>query len=152
MVDQLTITYRDYSGELANIRLRVPDLTAANFDAQKVLRDDLADAIGAVTIGVESKQAVTLIDSLSSLHPASSVAQRELKWMVTYRGTDNVLYNAELPCPDIADDTLLIGNTDNWDPTDPEWVTFVTDFEALVLDSDDGAVTVIEVRLVGRNT
>jgi len=152
MAEQVSITYRDYSDELSTMRLRAPTISAANFDAQNTLRDTLVTAIGNVTLGVMAKQQVNIIDATSSLTPASSAAQRELKWLVKYRGTDGVTYNAEIACPDITDDTLLAGNSDLWDPSDASWVTFIAAFEALVIDSDDGAVVILEVRLVGRNT
>ncbi len=152
MVDKVTFTYRDYSEELASMTLRTVDLSAANFVAQLALRDALDLAMADLTLGIVSKVAVAVIDNESALIPASAVAQRELKWMCKYIGANGKTYNVEIPTPDLTDDTLLSGNTDDYDPTNADWIQFVTDFEALVVDEAGGAVTFVSARLSGRNT
>lgn len=152
MADQgfLSRTYADYDNERSNFRVRVPALTAANFDAQATLHNNLVIAIAGMVNGVLVKSAVGNED-LVALGPASDPAtQRELKWLVQYHdGSTLRRYSVEMPC---ADTSVLDPNDrahahiGDAGPVD----AFITAFQNVVLSPTGGAVVVDEITLVGR--
>lgn len=145
-----SISYRDYDGEVSNVRFPTATLTAANFDAQGTLQTALRNAIAAITLGEEAKY-VASNELIVSLDAASSeAAQRELKWLVSYHTTsDNRRYTLEIPCAD----------TGSLDPNDRAHAeigdagvvdAFVTAFEGIVRVDGTKVVVVDEITLVGR--
>ncbi len=152
MPDDISLSWGDYSQEVSSFRVRGVTLTAANFVAQAALRNSLSTACVAVLAGQVQRMQVTVIDAENPAWPSDPVAQREMKWLVTYTGANGKTYRCELPTADIAEAGLLSVGTDLWDESDPDWVQFITDFEAVVVDEAEGAVTITEVRFVGRNT
>lgn len=149
-VSYYTQTYLDYSKEKANLRLRVEEITAANIAAQLTEIQALGAAIADLSLGTLHKSATLQNDSVISNTPPSDVnAQRERKWLVTYR--DDVteqLYQFEIPAANLTGN--LLPNSDEADLTSTDWAAFITAFEAVVLSPDGNAVTVESARHVGR--
>lgn len=150
------MTYRDYGpvGERSTSIFKGPDLTAANFDAEKALQETLRDAVEAISLGTLVK-AVTVVKEVPypDTNPASPFAQRENKWLVRY--TDTVTgdkASLEIPCADLA---LLDPNAgDKADMSDADVAAFVAAFEAYVLSPGSGTrgnTEVVEIVFVGRN-
>jgi len=148
-----TFTYKDYSNESSVISVESTALTAANFDAQETLRAALQTAMEVILIGVLQKTSKGNRVDVSADLPASSAAQRENKWLVSYH--DDTFptrkLSIELPTPDVENEDYVLGNTDLIDLTDTDVAAFVTAFEAFVLAPWTGnAVTVDKITLVGR--
>jgi len=142
----------DYSNERSGFRVVSPDLTAGNFAAQETAADALAAAVDDLTIGHLSRQTLSnvLIDDPDI--PTDPYAQRELKWLVRYRGaTSGKMYSLEIPAPDVTGN--LVANSDLADPTSADWVAFISAFEAFARTPDNPSALVefVDARLVGRN-
>lgn len=148
---QMSLRYNDYNSERSNVSMAGTLLTAANFDAQAALALALRDAIAGVAngllVGFDFGNRYQTVDP--GTPSADVTAQRELKWLVRYQETGEAIQRMEIPCPDM---TLL-------DPNNRGYMLissgagqqFVSAFEDYILGSEGGAVTVIDVKLVGRN-
>jgi len=148
-----TFTYKDYSSESSVVSVESTALTAANFDAQETLRAALETAMETILIGVLQKTSKGNRTDESADLPASSAAQRENKFLVSYH--DDTFptrkLSIELPCPDVENEDYFLGNTDLIDLEDTDIAAFVTAFEAFVLAPWTGnAVSVDKITLVGR--
>lgn len=149
---QTNIQITDYSNEKSGFGVTSVDLTAANFDAQNTAATALTDAIDDLTIGHLSRATIAdvLIDDPDL--PTDPYAQRELKWLVSYRGvTSGKMFSIEIPAPDITDN--VVPNSDVADLTSADWVAFISAFEAFARNPDNPSalVEVVSARLVGRN-
>ncbi len=142
-------TFVDHSGELG--RFSIPIATSDDLATILASADWIAwaAALNAVING-------TLINiSRSEVKRESNAAfsatgQREEKWLLVYQ--DNVTiktYSSELPCRDTS--LATVAGTDMVDLTVSPWVAFKTAFETLWVSPDENAVTLLEVRLIGRN-
>jgi len=146
----MSMSYADYDNEVANLRLHVTAITAANHDAQTALHTALRLAIAGICDGVLLKESYGNEQKVAFGPAASSTIQRELKWLVQYHdGTTLQRLSAELPC---ADATQL-------DPNDRAHAeigdagvvdAFVAAFEAVVKSPAGNAVVIDEITLVGR--
>jgi hypothetical protein len=148
---QYTVDWKDYDGEPTSTTFPVAALTAANFDAQEVLRAALQSALDAILLGQiqQYEQANLIVDSVSA--PDDPLAQRELAIRVNYvDGTALKPHRTEIPCPDLtnldsnARAYFAIGDGDVID-------AWVTKFEAYALSEDGNAVEVQNMILKGRN-
>lgn len=145
-----SLTYRDYDGEVSNVRIPTAGLTDTNWVAQGTLQTNLQNALAAITGGQLAKTVIgnELIVSLEKA--TDKDAQRELKWLVSYHTTaDNKRYSVELPCADTA----------ALDPNDRAHAAigdagvvdaFVAAFEAITRIDGTKLVKVDEITLVGR--
>lgn len=163
-----TFTFEDYSKEKGTMTVNIGPLTAANFTAKRDALDDLKAALGGMTLGEIRKTSITEQFSESTATVTDKDAQRETKWLVTYRDEtqfldagntiNNVgfgnLYTVEIPT---ADRSLLTGNSDNLD-IDPATRSaavgaFITAFEALQNSPTGGnECKVVGIKHVGRST
>lgn len=151
MPGRYTRTYQDYSGEKSTAQVNIVALTAGNIAATLTAVDVFSAAMDAVTLGNPVKETIVAEENQTgSGNAGSAFAQRELKWLVTYKdNTTNDIYTAEIPCPDLA---LLVPGTDLMDiGTGTDGETFVNQWEALVKSRNGNATTVIQIRAVGRN-
>jgi len=148
------VSYRDYSGETSPFKVYIPELTAGNFAASGTAVQALGTATNALSRGQPAKSTlIAQINTISGANATDPVAQREMKWLVTYRDTvTERLYNLEIPCADLTANNLL-GNTDEADLTNVagEWPAWVTAFEAIAVSQDENPVEVVSARFVGRN-
>src|SRR5574340_867609 len=133
---QLHMSILDNSGELSTARLRVIDLTGANFTAWNTALDNLALGIVGITLGtIATERRIANDMFLSRTRPVSKAAQRESKFLVRYEDTvTHKVYRNEIPC---ADTSLLPDGSDTI-VSFPlgALATFKTNFEAAVLSPD----------------
>jgi hypothetical protein len=161
----------DYDGEQSSTKIWVQDIGAGNYAAVTQDIDELKDAILTLILGN------VLYAGFSKQFPENPAqvtdqdAQREAKWLVTYRDTlqfldapTNVVantgygkvFNVEIPCANL---NLLTGNVDSIDLTAGVGLAFKTAFEANARSpynhtstAASGWVELLEVRHVGRRT
>lgn len=161
MPDTASFTYLDHSNEKASMQFDIAVVTAANFDTQVGLLDDLRDAIAGITLGVLNKRILTHKMAGSANIPTDPFAQRETKWVVGYTDVSTTIsgvsnpyfgkkFSVEIACPE------LTGNL----PTSTEYANlsdggvvedFVTAFEAFAKSPTGGSVQVSYIRVAGRN-
>lgn len=150
-VGKYDVSYRDYSNEVSNFAVYIPELTAGNFTATGAAVQTLGTATNALSLGQPARSAlVAQINTISAASPSDVNAQRERKWLVTYRDTvTNRLYSLEIPCADLAGGNLQ-ANTDLANLASTEWAAWVTAFEAIALSQDGNPVDVLRAQHVGR--
>lgn len=153
MAGQLRLTFQDFSTEKSNMRITTTTPTAANLDTWNSNIAALKTALAAITLGVlMSEQRSALLDLIDSDPPTNELAQRESKWLVTYKGnTSEKLFRTEIPTADIVGH--LIAASDEADLANADIAAFVAAFEDVVRSPDNGteACTVLSIRVVGRN-
>lgn len=151
-VGKYSVSYRDYSGETSPFTVYCVELTAGNFAATGTALQTLGTATNALSRGQPAKSVLTAQENvISAANATDPVAQREMKWLVSYRDTTtNKKYSLEIPCADLTTDNLA-GNTDEADLTSTEWAAWVTAFEAIAKSEVGNAVEVLGARFVGRN-
>jgi len=151
MAGKATLTFADYDGEKSSVSFSTATVGAGNIVAVGAAIDQFLTDIGNVTLGVNVKDVRVYSDTGSgSGQAASPNAQREMKWLCSY--TDDITGAAqrmEIPCPLLSANTLGAGGL--WNSADALWVAFKSAFENVVVSSAGNAVTLAEVRLVGRN-
>jgi len=140
----------DYSAESSNFRVAGVDVSSANYDAQQTQVIALSNAVEGIIIGQLAERAFTSsVAQPDTVAPTDPFAQRELKWLVTYTDdTTGDLQQVEIATPDLA---LLVAGSDLMNVAAGAGATFVTAFEAFVRSADGNAVSVVSIRLVGRN-
>lgn len=167
MPNTATFTFEDYSKEKSGVSVNIGPLTAANFAAKRAAIDALGDALPGITRGAHRKTSISEQFIIDTAVVTDQIAQRETKWLVTYRdNTDfydvantiaNVgfgqLYSVEVPT---ADPSLLAQGSDVLDINPATRLPAVTDFInafQAVQNSPTGGneIAVVEIRLVGRS-
>jgi len=152
MPSGVTWTYSDWGNERSSFDVYTATINAASMAGITAALATLKSEVEGITIGESHKEAL-FVRSLLSNDPASSEsAQRERKWLVTYKGnTTEKLFRVEIPCADPTGRLLPL--SDLADPDNADVAAFIAAFEAVAKSPDDGAegVTVQSVRLVGRN-
>lgn len=150
MPSSATLKALDYGSEATRFGFNMLQVTAANFDAQVTLLDNIQTAVGNVALGTflgKSLQAVNV-----AVGPKATVvnAQREAKWRVTY--TDDVQPEGngsfEIGMPDLS---LLVAGTGKMDVSAGAGAALVTAIEAGVVSRLGNAVTIADIIHVGRN-
>lgn len=150
MTSSATLKALDYGSEATRFGFHMLQVTAANFDAQVTLLDNIQTAVGNVALGTflgKSLQAVNV-----AVGPKATVvnAQREAKWRVSY--TDDVQPEGngsfEIGMPDLS---LLVAGTGIMDVSAGAGAALVTAIEAGVVSRLGNAVTVVDIIHVGRN-
>jgi hypothetical protein len=151
-VGKYQVLYRDYGGETSPFSVFCVELTAGNFAATGTALQALGTATNALSRGQPAKSTlIAQINTISGANAADPVAQREMKWLVTYADdVTNKLYTLEIPCADLTAANLA-GNSDEADLTSTEWAAWVTAFEAVAKSEVGNAVSVVRARFVGRN-
>lgn len=162
--NQATFTVEDYDGERSTMQLNIGPLTATNFTAVRAGIDAVKVALPALIGGEVRKTTISEQFSESAAVITDQDAQRETKWLVTYRDItqfldvantiNNVgfgnLYTVEIPTADLS---LLSGNQDQLDLTAPTVAPFVTAFEAIQNSPTGGNETnIVSIKHVGRRS
>jgi hypothetical protein len=161
--NQATFSFEDYNKEKSSVGVNLGPITALNFTAVRDALDDLKTALGGITLGEIRKTSISEQFAESSATITDQNAQRERKWLVSYRdvtqffdvantinnvGFGNV-YQVEVPTADLS---LLTGNSDILPLTQTQAAAFVTAFEAIQNSPTGGnEIEVIEIKHVGRN-
>lgn len=152
-VGKYDVSYRDYSNEISTFGVYIPELNAGNFASVGTAVQALGTATNNLSLGQPAKSAlIAQINTISAAAPSDVNAQRERKWLVTYRDTvTNRLYSLEIPCADLAGGNL-VANSDLANLASTEWAAWVTAFEAVALSWEGNAVEVLRAQHVGRKT
>jgi hypothetical protein len=153
MTSEFTVTYLDYSREKSAAKFVGPSPVQSGFDTWRSQMDAIEAALGNI-VGGEIHKTVQAneVDIASNDAPTDAEAQREKKWLVTYRGnTSEKLFRMEIPTA--MPTGHLLPASDEADLTETDMAAFVAAFEAFVRSPDNGteAVTVVSIRFVGRN-
>jgi hypothetical protein len=153
MTSEVTLTYTDYSREKSPAKFTGPTPVQAGFDTWLGLIAALTGAVQAITLGELHKEVYSsFVDVVSNDAPTDANAQRERKWLVTYRAnTSEKLFRMEIPTAKVVGN--LLPASDEADLTATDMAAFVGAFEAFQRSPDNGteAVTVVSIRNVGRN-
>lgn len=147
-----TFSVLDYSEEVSSFRFNFGAITAVSLPGFLTNFGALRTALGNIITGTIQKEAwVGDSTVLSNVPPADTNAQVELKFLLTYEGdTSKKKFRNEIPTPDTS---KVIAGTDQVDMADADVAAYVTAFETIARtpDSDTETVTVLDMRLVGRN-
>ncbi len=147
-----TFSILDYSEEVSSFRFNFGAITAVSIPGFLTNFGSLRTALGNIITGTIQKEAWTGDSTvLSNVPPADTNAQVELKFLVSYEGdTSKKKFRHEVPTPDTS---KIIAGTDQVDMSDADIAAYVTAFETIARspDSDTETVTILDMRLVGRN-
>jgi len=140
--------YADYNGEVSSFGVPCAVITAANFDAQAVLRTSLEDALADILIGnLLSKRVMNeVVQGVTP--PDDETAQRELSWAASYFDTVKYKrYTMRVPTPLL---TALDPNNRAFAAIGDTGIVdaFVTAFEAYFVSQDNNPATVDRIKLV----
>lgn len=145
-------SYRDWSGEVSGFELTTLALDGSSYSALGTLYTALDDAIADLTSGQLAKKSFGNRTNESSDNGPFG-ANREDKLLVTYKGdTSEKIFRFEIPCRSLVEANLL-ANSDMLDMANGEVAALVSAVEDLARSPDNGTetVTVLSIRLVGRN-
>lgn len=158
-----TLTIEDYNRETSTTSVNIGPLTAANYTAKHAAIDAYKTAVAGITLGEIRKVTVNEVFAESVAAITDVNAQRERKWLVTFRDNteffdagdtiSNVgygqLFKVEIPCADLG---LLDNNLDVLALDDTFAAAYVTAAEALVNSPWGGnECVVVKIDHVGRN-
>lgn len=158
-----TFTIEDFDHEISKTQFNVGPITAGNFAAKRAALDDLKNAIIPLILGEIRRTNINETFTESTDLITDENAQRERKWLVTYRDVTqffdggNTINNpgfGELSSVEVptAKAALLLPNSDEIDMTDADVVDFIAAFEAVQNSPTGGNETQVEqIKLVGRN-
>lgn len=159
-------TVMDYDREVATVSFNTAAITAVSLPGTLTQFGALRTALQGIIAGVLVGEGLYVNRTkLANTPPTDEDAQRERKWLVTYEDTTEFfdpptnaipnagyrqLFSAEIPAADPVG--RLLENTDIADLDNEDIDDFVTAWEALVKSPYGGAVNVVRITLVGRNT
>lgn len=127
--------------------------TPANVAANEGLMGALMTAVQAITLGLNQQRTEIYARTLLASGPAAStLAQRENKWLARYHDATNYQkFQVSFPCADLS---KLVSGEEFLDLTAGPGLTLKTDFEAIVVSPNDAghAVVLDTVQFVGRNS
>jgi hypothetical protein len=131
MAGKVTRTYQDYTGEKSSLQVYIVDLTAGNIAATLTAMDVFTAAVDAVTLGNPIKNTVIAQEEVTgSGNAGSAFAQRESKWLCTYRDdVTNDIYTAEIPCADLQ---FLVPGSDLMNIASGDGATFKAQWDTFV--------------------
>lgn len=166
MPGRLGFSILDYSREKKSFSLATGDVTAVSLPGLLTEVGDLREAIEGITLGVVSDESLSVFNTnLSNTPPASELAQVESAWLVTYEDVTEFfddpvnaipnegfgrLFTMTIPTADIVG--RLQTNSDLANLSNAGIAAFVTAFEATARTPYGGAVNVVSMRHVGRNS
>lgn len=149
-IGYLSVSIRDYDGELGVSRFTMPQFTAANFAAQRTLINALVVAISQVSLGVIADQHYGNDYPVSIERPDDPRAQRELKWLMSYHDASTLLrYSFTISCADPAH--LNANSRAQANLSDSGHVAaLVAALQATIKSPTGGAIVIDKMTLVGR--
>lgn len=169
------ITFQDFGREKSSMTFNLPKAEefGGGIDIYNnlIAITNILAAVDPVTMGVVSSQGITHDIPTFTNPPADPDAQREKKWLVTYRDITPTftingeaypnpsygkLFNIEIPTAEL-NTTLLDRRNDEWTyneftqlPT--VWHDFKTTLELWAKSPNGGSIQIERVKFVGRNT
>jgi len=157
MTSQTVQTFVDYSGEITTMGLWNPDLNVSNVETYTslVATNALADLLAAVDALTLLNRTRTNVGAITipivTDLPTNKDAQREQKMQIKY-ADDVTGKKYQVTLPGIDRTIVAQQGTDKVDFVGvTEVATLVTEMEANYLTELGNALTVYDVRLVGRN-
>jgi len=149
MAGHITFSWGDYSREPSSTTIHTATVDDTNIDAISTAAVTLGTAFDNVSLCTLQKRQLTAWSVVvARTYPTDKAAQRELKWLVSFRD-DVTGLPGSFTIPG-AMTSLLTGPTDEIDLTAGGWPGFVTAVEANVKSNTGNAVTVTSVKLQGR--
>lgn len=150
MPGEFKLLFLDYSKESSAFSMRGVTMDAGNFVAQTALQVALADAIADVVLGTLIKTStVASVVKAAAIPPADKTAQVESKWLVS--AVDNVTGQPVTATIPTANPDFVTNNTDLMDLAGAEGAALKAAIEDYGRSIAGNAITVTEIRLVGRN-
>ena len=147
----VAISYRDYSGETASIRLYGGEITAVSLPGFLTLFGALKTALDAVTLGVRAKESWGEETTVSNARAATKDAQVETELLVRCHGaTSQAPWSFRIPTVDYtafnfadppAGDSVILSGAGASAAT----VSLISAIEALAKMPDDEAEAVVVV-------
>lgn len=167
-----TFTFAEYGDKKeakpSSFSVNIGPLSAANFTAKRDAIDDLKATLPGLTRGEIRKTSINEVFAESNAAVTSPEAQREDKWLVTYRDETQFLdvantinnagfgnlYQKEMPT---ADRALLTGGSSELNITpvtgNAAALAFITAFEAVENSPTGGnEINVVSIAYVGRGS
>lgn len=161
------LSLRDFDGEISTTSFNTGAITAISLPGLLGQWDDLRIATEAITSGLVAEEGLYVFRTrLTNVNPTSQLAQREQKWLVTYEDTTEFfdapvnaipnagyrkIFNLEIGTADLSAVTLL-NDTDIVDLATAPVPAWVSAFEAIARSPYGGAVNVVRINHVGRNS
>jgi hypothetical protein len=161
-----TLTVGDYSREKSTIGFSLATPGDNDYTAAIAALTAIQGGVEAVSRGNVRQRQISRIDPITASWPSDEEAQREDKWLVSYRDTLEYLdaptntipnpgfgrvFNWEIPCAD-RDSVVMTPGTDVVDFTQAPMSTLVTALASYARSPYGGSVQVQAVTFVGRNT
>lgn len=153
----VSFTWIGASAERSSAVFYLPAINAGNFDA--VTGEGAAENVGEIKSAIDDitlmnnvKRSVVAVEYTDApTLPSNQFAQRELKLLVTYvDNTTAKTYRVSIPGPDLS--LIAQAGTDVVDHTSNVLAAaLVTALETYAVSPDGNAITVIGMRIVGRN-
>lgn len=166
MSTRAAISMEDYDGESSTVLLWVQDVSAVNFGSVSQDVDELKDAIATISLGAIRDASINKSYPESPATVTDKTAQRESKWLITYRDTTQFLdaantianpgylkvFTTEIPAAKLS---LLSNNSDELDLAETTVAAFVTVFEANARSpynhsANAPTIDVLSIKHVGR--
>jgi len=162
-----SFTFMDYDREKSNLGFNTAAITAVSLPGTLTQFGALKTALAAISLGTISDEALYVNRTKNSNVPPTDVnAQRERKWLVQYEDTTQFfdspvnaipnagykkLFDVEIPAAKFTSANLP-NNGDQALLTETDIAAFITAFEALVKSPYGGAINVVKMTAIGRNT
>lgn len=168
MPTRASFSFEDFDRERSVTLIWVQDVSAVNYGSVTQDIDELKDALATITIGAIRSANMMKEFPESGAPVTNPQAQREAKWLITYRDTTQFLdalntipnpgylklFAIEVPCADL---TLLTGNEDTLRLNAGVGATFKANFEANARSpynhsASNPTIELVSVRHVGRSS
>lgn len=152
MTSRCKMSGLDFSGEGTGLGWWMVDLTAANFNAQTALFEAIKAGIRGVSlIAFDGAEYAANFTERETDLPADAYAERESKWLVTMVDSVNGDIN-QFEIGGALKTGISIPGSDLMDLTSTEGAALVDALEAGARSRAGNAVTVRQVKYVGRST
>lgn len=158
---ELDFKVRDNTGETGPVSIHTGAITALSLPDTLTQVAAVRTAIDAISIGVVANERLSVFDTkLSGLKASSQLAQKGVKWLVTYMDTQQFfdppvnaipnaayqqLYTFTVPCADL---TLLVSGQETLDLTAGPGLAFKTAVDAIGRSPYGGTISVQSVKYV----
>lgn len=149
---QLSVNFLDRSDERSSATIYVAeDVTIVDGDDNGVIDDaDVVAWIAALVAVTDGNIAGYGTKETLRTLTTTGAGQREQKYLVTYKDlTTGKIYDVEIPTRDTSINPPL--HTDLYDLSVAPWPNFVTQFDNMARSPDGNTVSVVTVRLIGKN-
>lgn len=158
-----SFSFRDWSNELGVVSVNAPAIAVdgSNYNNQNTLRLALRIATEALVLGAFEQEQTSIITRNVVLPAVPPTAQREKKFIVSYRDVTATLaanvnnpgygkyFNIEIPCADDTNPAFFLAGKDELDLANATVAAWVAAFEAYARSPYGGEPKVIEITFSG---